>query len=352
MSPSLRKVLVGAAFIGLTCAVAVVGYVLAGWGWLEAVYMVVITVFGVGYGEVRPIEDPRLIVFTIFVILAGCSAGIYVVGGFVQMVAEGEIHRAIAERRKSKGIEEISSHVIVCGFGRMGKMLATELSQAQMPLVVLDNNEDRIREAEELGHQVLHGDASDDAILVQAGIHRAQTLATVLSNDAANVFITLSARDLNDQLHIIARGESPATERKLIRSGADRVVLPSSIGALKISNMILRPSTEELLLNSQGQVRWNEELGEIGLQITEVPIDDAMAADQTTVRDVERHGEGGFILVAIKRKDGTFIKNPNAAELLLAGDRLLVLGHQEELPQLVRKVTKQDTGMTYRGVRV
>ncbi len=351
MSTPFRKIIVGAAFIGVTCVIAVGGYVFAGWGWLEAVYMVVITVFGVGYGEVRPIEDPRLVVFTIFVILAGCSAGIYVVGGFVQMVAEGEINRVLAERRKSRGIESMNNHVVVCGFGRMGKILAGELASAQQQFLVVDANEEPIREAEELGYHVLQGDASEETVLLLAGIERARVMATVLSNDASNVFITLTARELNEQLHIIARGESPSTEKKLIRSGANEVVLPASIGAVKISHMITRPSAEELLMNNRGQVRWNEELREIGLEITEVPVKEGMALVNMTVRNVEDHGQGGFILVAIKRVDGTFTKNPNADEKLLAGDRLLILGHQEELPKLIKQATRQEPSLMYRGVR-
>ena len=351
MSPPLKRILCGTAFIGISSVVAVGGYVYAGWGLLDAIYMVVITIFGVGYGEVRPIDDPALIVFTIFVILSGCTAGVYVLGGVVQMVAEGEINRVLVERRRSRGIESMQDHVIICGFGRMGRMLAEKLAASQQAFVVVDNHETPLQEASELGYLVVQGDAAEEKTLRIAGIEKAATLATVLSDDAANVFITLTARDVREDLQIIARGESPATERKLIRSGASRVVLPASIGALKISHLITRPSAEQLLLTTEGQGRWNEELAEIGLEIAEVAINEGMVVVGRTVRDVESTEQGGFIVVAIKRADGQFIKNPTPDRRLEVGDRLLLLGHQEELPQLIGTATAEKPQMTYRGVR-
>ena len=117
MTSSLRRIIIGGTFFGLTCIGAVVGYMLAGWQMLDAIYMVVITVFGVGFGEVMPLDNPGLKVFTMGVIIAGCSSGIYVVGGFVQMLAEGEINRVLGTRRMSKGIEQLDGHILICGYG-------------------------------------------------------------------------------------------------------------------------------------------------------------------------------------------------------------------------------------------
>lgn len=119
----MRRIFVGAVFFGLTCLIAVGGYMVAGWSLLDAIYMVVITVFGVGYGETKPLTSPGLKVFTMTVIVAGCSSGIYTVGGFVQMLAEGEINRVLGTRRMSKGIERLVGHAIICGYGRVGRML-------------------------------------------------------------------------------------------------------------------------------------------------------------------------------------------------------------------------------------
>ena len=219
-SPLEKKMRLGVIVFVATCLIAVAGYVIAGWTLLDAVYMVAITIFGVGYGEVRPIVDPGLKLFTLFVVVTGCSAGIYVLGGFVQMIAEGEIQRAFGARRMSRGIEQTNDHAIICGYGRVGRVLVDELRQNGVSLVVVDRDADRLADAEREGVFVVSGDASDEAVLRRAGIERASVLATVLPGDAENVFVTLTARDISDSIQIIARGECESTERKLLRSGA------------------------------------------------------------------------------------------------------------------------------------
>src|SRR5262249_2783327 len=149
---------------------AVVGYMIAGWSLLDAIYMVIITVFGVGYGEAQPLRNPQLKVFTMGVIVAGCSSGIYVVGGFVQMLAEAEINRAPGTRRMSKGIEKLKGHALICGYGRVGQMLAHDLMAAEHPLVVIDSDEGRVQEAQAAGYLAVRGSASEEQTLLAAGI--------------------------------------------------------------------------------------------------------------------------------------------------------------------------------------
>lgn len=347
MNSSVRKVVLGAVFFGLTCVVAVVGYMIAGWEMLDAIYMVVITVFGVGYGETQPLDNSGLKLFTMAVIIAGCSSGIYVVGGFVQMLAEGEINRVLGNRRMSKGIESLTGHALICGFGRVGQMLANDLATAKHSFAVIDSSESRVAEAQALGYLALLGNASDEQTLTNAGIDRARVLATVLPDDSANVFITLTARELNPTVEIIARAESPSTRKKLIRSGANRVVLPALIGATKIANMITCPSAEDLLLETTGTAHLNEELRQIGLELTEIELKADSQLVGQTVGDVE-FGAAGFVVVAVKRPDGSLVRAPQPNTVLAAGDFFVILGHHEALPQLMRKA-KPRLGMTYRG---
>ena len=231
MQTSIQRIITGMVLVALTCLISVCVYWSAGWDLLDAVYMVVITIFGVGYGEVRPLTDPRLKVFTMLLVIAGCSSGAYVIGGFVQMVAEGEINRFLGARRMTQGIDQLKDHAIICGYGRVGRILADELHDLRCPFVIVDPNAERLREAEAKGFLVLIGDATDENTLLLSGIMRARVLATVLPDDTVNVFITLTARELNSELEIIARGESPSTERKLLRSGANKVVLPAARSA-------------------------------------------------------------------------------------------------------------------------
>jgi voltage-gated potassium channel len=347
MSNSLQKILIGAVFFGLTCLIAVSGYMVAGWSFLDSVYMVVITVFGVGYGETKPLETPALKVFTMGVIVAGCSSGIYTVGGFVQMLAEGEINRVLGARRMSKGIEKLKGHVLICGYGRVGQIIARDLVAAHHPFVVIDTSEARIEEAQALGYLTLLGNASDEETLREAGIDRARVLATVLPDDTYNVFITLTARELNSTIEIIARAESPATEKKLIRSGATRVVLPALIGATKIAHMIIRPSAEDLLLENSGTIHLKEELKQIGLDLIEITVKSNSSLMGKSIGEVEVGG-GGFVIVAIKKSDGTLVREPKPADTLATNDVLILLGHAETLPQLALRVNNRVV-TSYRG---
>jgi voltage-gated potassium channel len=345
MNSSLRRIKIGASFLAVTCVVAIGGYMLAGWNFLDAIYMVVITVFGVGYGEARPVEDPRLKVFTMGVVIAGCSAGIFVVGGFVTMLAEGEINRALGTRRRSKEVDHLSGHAIICGYGRVGQMLVSELALAKHPLVIVDNNTKRIAEAQLAGYLTVLGSASEEPTLEAAGIGRARVLATVLPDDTANVFITLTARDMNRSIEIISRAESPSTERKLTRSGANHVILPSLIGATKIAHMITRPSAEEMLVNIAGKSKLNEELREVGLELSQIELEANSPLIDQTLADAEIGG--GFVIIGIKRGN-LFARQPPPEFALQNGDAFVVFGHTGTIPKLGRRA-KAPAGGTYRG---
>ncbi|WP_417737692.1 potassium channel family protein [Rosistilla oblonga] len=350
-STSMRKMLVGLTFLSITCVAAVLGFIAAGWSVVDSIYMVVITIFGVGYGEVHPIDSTGMKVFTAFIIIAGCSSGIYVVGGFVQMVAEGEFYRALGARRMSKGIEQTSNHVIICGFGRVGRNLAEELRSLDQPFVCIDEKPDRIVQAEELGYLVVTGNAGEEETLIKAGIHRAAYLATVLPEDAANVFITLTARELTQELQIIARGESESTQRKLVRSGANHVVMPEAIGAARIANMISCPTADSLISDASQRNRLNNDLKALGLAIREVRVAGASAVAGGKIADLNLH-DGMTLIVAILSTDGRIRRNPDTNEPILPGDILYVMSSQEKTLAVIRQVQAQRAELTYRGSRV
>ncbi|MGB4738400.1 MAG: NAD-binding protein [Fuerstiella sp.] len=349
MQSSVQKVLIGATVFTLSCIVAIVGYMLAGWSILEAVYMVTITIFGVGYGEVRPIDDPGLRVFTMGVIIAGCTSSIYVMGGFVQMIAEGELNRFLGARRMTRGIDKLTNHVIVCGFGRVGRILADELSQSDLEFVIVDTNQERLQEAETAGLFVLVGDATDEDVLEAAGIARAKVLATVLPDDAANVFITLTARELNPHIEIIARGESPSTEKKLLRSGATKVVLPAAIGASRIARLITRPSAEKLLSESLQLETLMQDLEQIGLHVTElrVPANSEFAGQR--LNDISFGDVAQFVVIAVRSVDGRTVSDPGSDYVLMADDTLVLLAHRGTELKLLKKSGASE--IVYRGVR-
>ncbi len=334
MQSSFRKVLLGASVLAATCVVAVFGYWrMAGWSLLDSIYMVVITIYGVGYQHAQPMDDPVLRVFTLLVIVFGCTSAIYAIGGFIQMITEGEINRVLEERRMSRGIERMQRHAIVCGYGRVGQMLAEELVAADHAFVIVDSDRERLREAEEQGIAIVAGDATDEEVLTLAGVERAGVLATVLPDDAANVFIALTARELNPTLEIIARGESSSTRKKLLRSGANRVVMPAAIGAVKIARLITHPTAESLLTGTEAEREINDDLEQIGLRMWEVTVASSSPLAGRKVRHLSMNQDESFLLVAVRQTDGTVVRHPPATHEFREGDVLIVLCQSERRPR-------------------
>lgn len=350
MNTSFRRILIGGLFFGITMLVAVTGYMVAGWPLFDSLYMVIITIFGVGYGEVRPIESNVLRIFTILVIIAGTSASVYIVGAVVQSFTEGEINRALGIRRMMKTIESLHGHVVICGFGRMGQILARELHHGGMMFVVIDNDGDRTTEAAELGYLVLTGDATDEDVLELAGIHRARFLTSVLPSDAANVFITLTARGMNPDLVILARGEFPTTEQKLQLAGADHVVLPATIGAHRIAHMIRHPAALNFLDKNDGSSTLNELLSRLDIQLDELVVPNNSSLVGAMVQDVELQGDTAYLIVALRRADGKTLTHPPNQTVLRGGDTIILMGHRGDIPRLAANHSLRRQ-MRYRGTR-
>ncbi|TWT47138.1 Voltage-gated potassium channel Kch [Thalassoglobus neptunius] len=350
MQSSARKIILGTIVFLMTMGIAVVGYWFAGWSLLESFYMVVITIYGVGYGEVRPIEAPSLRIFTILFIVSGCTSAVFVMGGFVQMIAEGEIRKALGARRMTEGIKKLKNHVIVCGFGRVGQNLTTELRAASVPFVIVDNNRERLIEAEELGDLVYLGDATEEATLEAVGIAHAETLATVLPNDAANVFITLSARELNENVRIIARGESQSTRRKLIRSGANEVVMPAAVGAHRIAQLIKLPHQTLLTCNSDQTTRMNDELQPLGVSIEEFVVREGADLADRTIGEIEHRSERGIVVLSIRKTDEEEIRAPGPDVRISPGDVIVFIGHVSAMKRLNQ--FNKAKSVIYRGARI
>lgn len=351
VSPSTRRVAQGLAFFALTCVVGVVGYVVAGWTPMDALYMVIITIFGVGYGEVRPVVGSELRGFTILIIVGGYAAAIYAVGGFVQWLTEGEINRALGVRRMNREIQGLRGHSIVCGYGRIGRILARHLAGHRVPFVVVERSPAKVVEAESEGFLVVSGDATDEEVLRRAGAEHATVLATVLPDDAANVFIALTASGINRGLEIVARAEDPRSESKLRRSGATRVVLPAAIGAERIAHLITRPGAEELLREEGAAAALATELEQIGLRFEELRIGSRSPLVGRALSDIEIRGNRGFLIVGVRSPDGQVAVNPPGDRALGEGDTVIVVGHPDDLPQL-RQRYELDRELIYRGARV
>ena len=296
---------------------------LGGYDWLDAVWMVVITISSVGYSESTN-STPVVQIISIAVILFGMSAAAYTFGGMIRMILEGELDSALGHRRLSRELSKMTDHIVICGFGRIGQELCHSLQAIGKEFVVIDHDSSRTDLARERGHMVYLGDATADEVLEELGVRRAATLVSALPSDAHNVFITLTARNLNPQIQIIARAEHVATETKLRQAGADRIVTPAITGARQMIRMITRPSTADLIELVSESTSMDLELDEIVLS-ERSPLTGKSGAEVDLIR------ERKIMIVAIKHASGRLEFNPADARVFQAGETLIVLGHGDHI---------------------
>jgi voltage-gated potassium channel len=322
MRTPLARIRWGFLWLVVVLVASVIGYRLLGYTWIGSVWMVVITIATVGYGESS--NQPEIVqLFTILVILLGISASAYTLGGFLQLWLAGEVDRALGRERMEREIHKIEKHTIICGFGRIGQILAADLSRQKQAFLVIDTNAERCAEADDKGFLHLHGDATNDDVLLEAGVRRARTLITGLPNDAANVFITLTSRNLNPNLQIIARAEHATTERKLRQAGANRIVMPATIGAQQMARMITRPTTADLmeLVAEQGTA----------VEIDELRIKSECKLAEQTLRESEIHRQFGLLVLAVKRASGGMVLSPEADYRFAVNDIVILMGKPESI---------------------
>jgi voltage-gated potassium channel len=322
-SPS-RTLASAICFVVGVAMLATIAYMAAGWSLADASYMVALTIWTVGYEEVRPISTPYLHAVTMGTMALGCTGMIILTGALVQFLTVSQIAELFG-KRVTMDVKKLNGHVIVCGFGRIGVMLAKDLAASGRQFVVLERSEAKLREASNLGYAALAGDATDEVALLAAGVERAAVLATVLPDDAANVFITLSARALNPKLQIIARGEAPSTESKLLHAGANKVVLPTHIGAERIAEMILFSETISMIRGSESMASFERQLRGVGLELEVVISPEDGAFNGLTIAEAERRGKGGFFVIQINHRDGETIVRPDPDVKIGPGDGLMVV---------------------------
>jgi Trk K+ transport system NAD-binding subunit len=321
----IRNLLAVLTFMLFVVVAATLGYRAAGWSWTDATYMVTLTIYTVGYGEVRPIDTPYLHAVTMATMVLGCTGTILLTGILVQVFTAVQLNQLLGKNRMKNQIDHLEGHVIICGYGRIGVMLAKDLADAGRGVIVVERDAAKRADAESAGLLTVAGDATEEAVLQMAGIDRARTLATVLPDDSANVFITLTARSLHDSIEIIARGEAPTTERKLLHAGANRVVLPTHIGAERIAEMILFPETADFVRQNDTIRDLKRGMGEFGLEIEVVKVVADSALTDMSVIDAERAAGGAFFIVQIDKEDGSTTLHPSPDVMVEANDTLVLV---------------------------
>ena len=311
--------------------VGTLGYFALGFGFVDAMYQTVTTVATVGFREVRPMTTGGKF-FTMALILVGVSSTLYAFSVLLETLIEGRLFDSLGRHRMERTIDAMRDHVIICGWGRVGRSVASEVRAAGRPLIVVDNDPDRLAECP---HPSVVGDATLDAVLTAAGIERAASLIAAVDADAANSFIILSARAMRPNLFIVARARGADSEEKLRRAGADRVVNPQHIGGARMAAFVLRPHVAEFV-----DVVMHDRNLEFRLE--ELPIGPTSPIAGKTLRDARVRDRTGALVLAVRASHGELRTNPSPDTALEAGDLMIVIGTELELRALAA-LTETDT---------
>jgi voltage-gated potassium channel len=303
------------------------GYVIIeDWNAWDAFYMTMMTVTTVGYREVHPLSRAGQ-VFTTAVMVAGVGTLFYTASLLMALLVEGELHQRFQRRRLDRMIDNLANHFIVCGFGRMGTIIAEEFQRQGAPFLIVDRDSDRVQAALAAGFVAVEADASSEDVLKRVGILRARGLIAAVGTDAENVYTVLSARLLRPDLFIVGRAESEDARRKLTRAGADRAISPYQIGALQIAQTALRPAVVDFM-----QLATSSE--NLDLNMEQVRIDSQSPLAGKSILETNLRQRFGVVVVGIQRADGRMEFNPPPEILMQAGDYLVVLGRATNLREL------------------
>jgi voltage-gated potassium channel len=319
MSP-LRRIRTALLALFAVIVLGTLGYVALGFSVLEALYQTVTTVTTVGFREVRPLTGIGEW-FTIGLILIGVGTALYAFGVLLEALVEGHLREVLRRRRMDRAIGNMSGHVIVCGWGRVGAASVAYLDGLGEQVVVVDRNPERLQGLE---RPTIVGDVTDDAVLTAAGIGRARALIAALDTDADNVFVTLSSRALRPDLVIIARARNESSKSKLLRAGADRVTNPQLIGGRRMAAFALQPHVAEFL-----DVVMHEDALEY--RIEEFPIGQRSALRGAKVVEADLRAGTGALLLALRQPSGRFLANPSVDTVIDTDAVLIVLGTPDQL---------------------
>ena len=333
-----RKIIRGFLILKVVLLFGTAGYMLIEhWHFLDALYMTVITITTVGYREVGNVSEAGR-VFTILVIFSGMGIIAYILGMFAQAMVDFQVRALIGRRRLGVKIRSTKNHYIICGFGRIGKIICRELKANNIPMVVIDTNPENRQILDDEGIIYIADDATSEDVLMEAGIERAKGLISVVASDADNLFITMSARGLNPALFILARADEEQTEKKLLRAGANRVVMPYFIGAQRMAQTIVKPAVTDFL-------EFTVHNKDIGLEMGELVVSEKSRLNGMTLIESGIRQEMDVIIVAVRKKNGDMKFNPSSQTRIEAGDILVSLGKSDDLRKLSKILSLDERGL-------
>ena len=324
---STKHLVMAILFSIVIVVIGTAGYMLIeGWSILDALYMTVITYSTVGYSEVHNISEIGRL-YTVFLIFLGVGFFLYVAGAVIQFMVEGKIRTVLGRRKLDRQIHHLKNHYIVCGYGRIGRVICETLKRSPIDLGGIENNEKLVPEINTDNILYLWGDASDEALLLKAGIQRAKGLVAALGTDAENVFLVLTARQLAPNLFITARASDTDVKKKLRAAGADSVESPYEKGALRMAQRITRP-TVTTFLDLALESRTSD------IQMEEMPVSPDSPLNGVILKDSGIRQNFNLIIIAIKKPDGDMTFNPSFEARIMPGDTVIAVGESKNLQDL------------------
>jgi len=325
MRSPFRRVRIGLTALVLVVVAGTVGYVILGYDLLDALYQTIVTISTVGNAPPRPLHEGGKI-FTIVLILVGVGTALYAFSSVLELFIEGHMRDLLRRRRMERNIARMSGHVVVCGWGRVGRQVARFLSAAGEQVVVVDRDAARLAE---VPFPTVTGDVTDDETLINAGVERAATLVAALDTDADNLFVTVASRSMRPDLQIIARARSDTSEPKLLRAGANRVVNPQQLGGDRMAAFVTQPHVVDFV-----DVVMHD--GTLEFRLEELAVSASSPLSGSTLRAVRLHDRTGALVLAVRRPDGSFDTNPSPELTIEAGDVLIGVGTAAQLDALAR----------------
>lgn len=321
---SSRHLIISLTALCLIVITGTIGYMMIeGWEPFDGLYMTIITLTTVGYGEVHRISRIGRI-FTMILIVVGGGLNLYVTAALVQFFVEGRIRLIMGRRRLDRKIKTMKNHYIICGYGRIGKVLCQNLPKRPRDVVVIEKSEDLIRAMEADRVPYICDDASKEHVLIQAGIKEAKALVAALATDIDNVFLVLTARQLNPNIFIMARSSHHDTKQKLIAAGADRVESPYEIGAVRMAMRLSRPNVTTFLDYALGE-------SENKIQMDEIVVNSNSPLIGLSLKDSGIRQEFDIMVIAIKKIDGSMHFNPSFETVFESGDTIIAVGIDDNL---------------------
>jgi voltage-gated potassium channel len=315
------------ALLGAELVFGTLGYMyLEGYQFIEGLYMTIITISTVGFTEVRPLSEAGRL-FTSALIMLNVGIFAYLLAAFSYYVIEGNIFQILYRNRMQKAIDQLTDHVILCGFGKYGREIAANLKMHRTPYVIIEKEESIFEDLETEGQHrhILEGDATRDEVLLAAGIDRALGMITALKDDSDNLFIVLSARQLNPRLRIISRAMEPRSEKKLLMAGANHVILPDQIGGFYMATLINKPSAVEFFSFITNE--FHRDVGFEEFRYHDLPEELRGRA----IRDMHLRRDSGVNIIGYRNQVGDYIVNPSPETVLQEGDSFIVLGSDVQL---------------------